>query len=446
MAPVSERESSSSRSLSREDCVCPICLDVFTEPVTLPCSHSFCKTCFLESVDKATLCCPLCRRRAAVWVRHHSRSNTLVNETLWAQIQATFPRQKLQDDHYEPVHCPRLSEPGALRREYEDQVIKLTQEKRELEEQENKASEAYIQKLLAEEDHRQREIQLRQEEDERLARLLSQELNSVPALNQSPETSAAKKKPTGMDRFLFPLSRNPDHSTSNKENVLVASDKPPLLDYYGPHIGQSQPQDLHVGQSEPRDLHVSQSHPRDPHVSQSQPRERKESQAEDQVRLMNRPEEGGIKRKGPTEEEAESQGKRSCPSHQMGVAMSQLEAELQCRRKQEDEDLRLALELQRQLDRQQQATDRRKGSADAYPLRARGPPHGTAHEAPHPSKTTAKTAPKCRRNTSSTVTLTSMLNQATPPNKRPPSALATPPALATPTRQTTLMDLFRVKP
>lgn len=418
MAPVSERESSSSRTLSREDCVCPICLDVFTEPVTLPCSHSFCKTCFLESVDKATLCCPLCRRRVAVWVRHHSRSNTLVNETLWAQIQATFPRQKLQDDHYEPLHCPRLSEPGALRREYEDQVFKLTQERRELEDQENKASEAYIQRLLAEEDQRQREIKLRQEEDERLARLLSQELNSVPALNQSPEMSAAKKKPTGMDRFLFPVSRNPDHSTSNKENVLMASDKPPLLDDYGPHVSQSQCLDHHI--------------------SQLQPREAKESQAEDQLRLMNRLEEGGTKRKGPTEEKAESQGKRSCPSHQLGVAMSQWEAELQCRRKQEDEDLRLALELQRQLDRQQQATDRRKGTADAYPLRARGPE--TAHGAAHPSKTTAKTAPKCRSNTSSTVTLTSKLNQATPPNKRSPSTLATP------TRQTTLMDLFSVKP
>uniref|UniRef100_A0A8D0AFU4 RING-type domain-containing protein n=1 Tax=Sander lucioperca TaxID=283035 RepID=A0A8D0AFU4_SANLU len=26
--------------------LCSICLDVFTDPVTIPCGHNFCKTCF----------------------------------------------------------------------------------------------------------------------------------------------------------------------------------------------------------------------------------------------------------------------------------------------------------------------------------------------------------------------------------------------------------------
>lgn len=49
--------------------------------------------CFLESVDKATLCCPLCRMRVSSWARRNSRSNTLVNQQLWTQIQNCFPLQ-----------------------------------------------------------------------------------------------------------------------------------------------------------------------------------------------------------------------------------------------------------------------------------------------------------------------------------------------------------------
>lgn len=103
--------------LSPEDCRCPVCLELFIEPVTLPCTHTFCKArrtnththtphnqpssdcsgvlvlqgCFLEAVDKAALCCPLCRKRVSTWARQHSRSRTLVNQQLWSRIQERFP-------------------------------------------------------------------------------------------------------------------------------------------------------------------------------------------------------------------------------------------------------------------------------------------------------------------------------------------------------------------
>uniref|UniRef100_A0A7N8WW52 RING-type E3 ubiquitin transferase n=1 Tax=Mastacembelus armatus TaxID=205130 RepID=A0A7N8WW52_9TELE len=79
--------------LSLDDCCCPVCLEIFMEPVTLPCTHTFCKSCFLESVDKATLCCPMCRKRVSTWARQNSRNNTLVNQQLWRQIQTCFPQQ-----------------------------------------------------------------------------------------------------------------------------------------------------------------------------------------------------------------------------------------------------------------------------------------------------------------------------------------------------------------
>lgn len=49
------------------------------------------QTCFLESVDKATLCCPMCRKRVSTWARLNSRRKTLVDQRLWTEIQAQFP-------------------------------------------------------------------------------------------------------------------------------------------------------------------------------------------------------------------------------------------------------------------------------------------------------------------------------------------------------------------
>uniref|UniRef100_A0A8C1Z141 E3 ubiquitin-protein ligase TRIM39-like n=1 Tax=Cyprinus carpio TaxID=7962 RepID=A0A8C1Z141_CYPCA len=53
--------SSSISSLS-EEIQCSICLDVFTDPVTTPCGHNFCKTCLNEYWDNSQTCsCPYCK-------------------------------------------------------------------------------------------------------------------------------------------------------------------------------------------------------------------------------------------------------------------------------------------------------------------------------------------------------------------------------------------------
>ncbi|XP_073727711.1 E3 ubiquitin-protein ligase TRIM39-like [Misgurnus anguillicaudatus] len=52
-----------SKSFSEEDFSCPLCCDIFTNPVVLSCSHSICKDCiqrFWES--KGSKDCPVCRR------------------------------------------------------------------------------------------------------------------------------------------------------------------------------------------------------------------------------------------------------------------------------------------------------------------------------------------------------------------------------------------------
>ncbi|XP_062271771.1 nuclear factor 7, ovary-like [Scomber scombrus] len=53
-------------SRSEEDFCCPVCHEVFRDPVVLSCSHSFCKDC-LKSWwrEKPTRECPVCKRRSS---------------------------------------------------------------------------------------------------------------------------------------------------------------------------------------------------------------------------------------------------------------------------------------------------------------------------------------------------------------------------------------------
>ena len=51
-----------------EDLCCPVCHDVFRDPVVLSCSHSFCKDCVKSWwKDKEVKECPLCKRRNSMW-------------------------------------------------------------------------------------------------------------------------------------------------------------------------------------------------------------------------------------------------------------------------------------------------------------------------------------------------------------------------------------------
>ncbi|NXE00622.1 RN168 ligase, partial [Chaetorhynchus papuensis] len=223
--------------LSLSDCFCQICMEIFVEPVTLPCSHTLCNSCFQMTVEKASLSCPFCRRRVSSWARYNTRRNTLINWELWEKIQKNYPEecerringQDLDEEICVPKPQHQLSKPGELRQEYEAEISKVEAERRAHEQEENKASEEYIQRLLAEEEEehrlaeeRRKEMEKQLKQDEELAWQLSNSLNEdseghvlgspSPARGLSLQTSPlnsgkAKNKPSNsgdIHKYLSP--------------------------------------------------------------------------------------------------------------------------------------------------------------------------------------------------------------------------------------------------
>ncbi|TRY58052.1 hypothetical protein DNTS_022704 [Danionella cerebrum] len=427
MPPVSELEETS-LGLKRSDCTCPVCLTIFMEPVTLPCTHTFCKPCFLETVDKSNICCPLCRKRVSSWARLNSRNKTLVNEELWKRIQDAFP-----------IQCERRvqgiddEEDAELRKEYEDQVSKLVEEKRALEEAECRASEEYIQRLLAEEEERMMEERRQQEErqlenDEKLARLLSLELNSGDvsastwSIKPSEVTPAKRSKANvgDIEKFLRPVAQkhpsssesSPDTSLmANKENIL----SPPTL--------------LSNESMEDRCELPLPALESSRNVSSSE---------EDSVLYTS------VKRKS-SEIQQDHHPKRQCAVPQSTSSsseslilseMSSLEETLCTRWQQEEADRRLAFKLQKALDREN-SVDRRKGSADSYLLRQK-----SSRESSTSSSADVETRKK-KVGTKPTAKTEKTLTEKETPGKRPVSS---PPSVLPKslkgTKQTTLTEMF----
>ncbi|XP_054475208.1 E3 ubiquitin-protein ligase TRIM21-like [Anoplopoma fimbria] len=71
--------SAASCLLTEDQFLCSICLDVFTDPVSTPCGHNFCKTCITQHWDVKVQCqCPNCKK--VFNTRPELQINTFISE------------------------------------------------------------------------------------------------------------------------------------------------------------------------------------------------------------------------------------------------------------------------------------------------------------------------------------------------------------------------------
>ncbi|KAF6720362.1 E3 ubiquitin-protein ligase TRIM21 [Oryzias melastigma] len=92
--------------LQEEQFLCCICLDVFTDPVTIPCGHNFCKMCITKNwnVNSPRCQCPMCKQ--SFTVRPELRVNTFVLEMASEFKQATKRRSSLELQTAKPGEIP----------------------------------------------------------------------------------------------------------------------------------------------------------------------------------------------------------------------------------------------------------------------------------------------------------------------------------------------------
>ncbi|KAI3370847.1 hypothetical protein L3Q82_007133 [Scortum barcoo] len=99
--------SAASCLLTEDQFLCSICLDVFTDPVSTPCGHNFCKTCITEHWNTNVLCqCPNCKKLFKT--RPELQVNTFISE-----MAAQF-RQSAQQKASSSSSEQQVSKPGEV--------------------------------------------------------------------------------------------------------------------------------------------------------------------------------------------------------------------------------------------------------------------------------------------------------------------------------------------
>uniref|UniRef100_A0A3Q3LG74 Uncharacterized protein n=1 Tax=Labrus bergylta TaxID=56723 RepID=A0A3Q3LG74_9LABR len=96
--------SATSCMFSKDQFLCSICLDVFTDPVSIPCGHNFCKTCITHHWDVNAPCeCPMCKD--VFEKRPQLRVNTFISEMAAQFRQSTVKKSSriMCEGHSKPL-------------------------------------------------------------------------------------------------------------------------------------------------------------------------------------------------------------------------------------------------------------------------------------------------------------------------------------------------------
>uniref|UniRef100_A0A7N6FIT8 Uncharacterized protein n=1 Tax=Anabas testudineus TaxID=64144 RepID=A0A7N6FIT8_ANATE len=98
--------SAASCLLTEDQFLCSICLDVFTDPVSIPCGHNFCKDCITEYWNINVQCrCPVCKRRFNM--RPELQINTFISE-MAAQFRQSAQQKTSSSSSEQQVVKPEV--------------------------------------------------------------------------------------------------------------------------------------------------------------------------------------------------------------------------------------------------------------------------------------------------------------------------------------------------
>uniref|UniRef100_A0A8C5PLF0 Uncharacterized protein n=1 Tax=Leptobrachium leishanense TaxID=445787 RepID=A0A8C5PLF0_9ANUR len=90
----------------RDELTCSICLSIYTDPVTLPCGHSFCRTCIGEVLDtqegSGAYTCPECR---AEYQERPALVNVRKLRNIAENIRSTHPEQEEEEVGIPCTYC-----------------------------------------------------------------------------------------------------------------------------------------------------------------------------------------------------------------------------------------------------------------------------------------------------------------------------------------------------
>ncbi|XP_038133580.1 E3 ubiquitin-protein ligase TRIM21-like [Cyprinodon tularosa] len=100
--------SSSSNLRSEDQFLCSICLDVFTDPVSTPCGHNFCKACITQHwYGNVLYNCPLCKE-------HFTSRPELEVNTLFSELVSQFRREAQQEAISSSSSEQQAAKPGEV--------------------------------------------------------------------------------------------------------------------------------------------------------------------------------------------------------------------------------------------------------------------------------------------------------------------------------------------
>ncbi|KAK3871612.1 hypothetical protein Pcinc_023265 [Petrolisthes cinctipes] len=251
-ADMKSMGATASPNLKLSDVMCPICLCILVEPVTMPCGHSLCMPCFNQHIAETSLVCPLCRLRISVWVRRSTTTKTLVNTKLWQTIKANYPgkveaRLKGEDDSdsevlFSPVH--HVSEPGEIRQEYEAMVAMEQQELGNRRSHEETASADLIKKFQDEEGHW---LRLHQEQLERVRddSAVAQQLTKEELVQTQNEIKRLQMLSASDEAVARQIEENEQKLEKQRRLKLSNQQRKAVTPVKGP-------MDVYIGQQTPR--------------------------------------------------------------------------------------------------------------------------------------------------------------------------------------------------